>query len=55
MKIVKKYQNNFKRILLIEKLSESKKKEILLEKLQKDIISTILKNINACFNNQNEN
>jgi hypothetical protein len=58
MKIVKKHQNNFKRILLIEKLSDLEKKEILFQKLQKNIINAIIKNSGVpkqYFNNQNEN
>jgi hypothetical protein len=58
MKIEKKHQNNFKRILLIEKMSELEKKEILFQKLQKNIINAIIKNSGVpkqYFNNQNEN
>jgi hypothetical protein len=54
----KNHNNNFKRFLLIEKLSELEKKEILFQKLQKDIINAIIKNSGIpknFFNNQNEN
>jgi hypothetical protein len=54
----KNHDNEFKRFLLIEKLSELEKKEILFQKLQKNIINAIIKNSGVpkqYFNNQNEN
>ena len=56
MKIERKNQNNFKRILLIEKMSELEKRTFYFIKLQETLLDVIIKKSGVpkqYFNNEN--